>query len=111
MAGGVFDYVDDVVAVFFLLENLSGDFDEEGFEIAGVVEIGVEAGELLVVELADFFKELVTFGEDLHDAVFDSVVNGFDEMAGAACADVRDAGFSGEILGGDGLENVFEVVP
>ena len=56
-------------------------------------------------------EEVVGLTDELHVAVLDAVVDHFDVVACAVFADPVAAGSSVFDLGGDGLEDVFDVGP
>ena len=57
------------------------------------------------------FHELVRFANQLHVAVFDTIVHHFDEVARTVAADPVAARLALRRFGGDGLENRFDGRP
>ncbi len=111
LAGGVEDFVDQrgAVVVFFG-EDIAGDFDEVGIELAAV-PVGEDLVHLVGGEAESVLEEVVGFADELHIAVFDPVMGHLDIVAGAAFADPVAAGGAVGDFGGDGLEDGLDVRP
>ncbi len=56
------------------------------------------------VKVKSAAQDIVAFGQQLHDPVFDGIVDQFDEVAGPTGAKIGDAG-AGIGCGRDGLED------
>ncbi len=104
LAGGVEDEINEGFLGFRidLGEDLGGDLDEVGLEVA-FVPLGEDFGEFFGFETGGF-ENIVSFANQLHIAVFDAVVDHLDVVAGTAGADVEDAGLTID-LRGDGFED------
>jgi len=111
LACGVEDFVDEGLAVLiFFGEDVAGDFDQEAVELA-LVPFGEHGGEFVCGEAEAAMEQVVGFADELHVAVLDAVVDHFYVVACAVFADPVAAGGSVFDLGGDGLEDVFDVRP
>ncbi len=91
------------------VDHPCGDLDEEAFEIVAAVPFVEDVAELGVVEAGHVLEQVVGFGDELHVAVFDAVVDHLDEVASAFGTDVGDAG-AGVGFGGDFGEDGLEVL-
>jgi hypothetical protein len=86
----------------FLLQRLGGDLDQVALQFA-VVPL-VEDGGHFVGGEAGRLEQAVGLADELHVAVLDAVVHHLHVVAGAARADVNDAGLAVH-LGRDALED------
>ena len=84
------DQVGAVIGIFGAQTDLS-DLHQIGVELFGGVPGLEHLSDLLTVHALDPLHQVVGLGQDLLDAVFNAVVDGLDEMARAARADVGDA--------------------
>ena len=84
-------------------EDVRGDFNEKRLE-RPAIPFREYVGKLGRVEAQSRAKNVVSFRDQLHIAVLDSVVHHLDEMARAVRANVRDAGTRVSLCG-DGFEN------
>jgi hypothetical protein len=91
-----------------IAKNVSGDLDEIGGQCAGV-PVGEDRGDLFGRHAERSAHDIVGFGDELHLAVLDAVVDHLDVMTAAAGADVADAGTVGA-FGRDGDEHRLEDV-
>jgi hypothetical protein len=82
---------------------VAGDFDQEGLQFA-LVPVRIDALEFVVGNAQAALHQVVGFGDELHDAVLDAVVDHFHVVARRARAQVRHAGFAVH-LGGHGLQD------
>ena len=94
-----------------MLEDVGGDFDEEGIEGASV-PLGEDLANFLSLETEEAFHEVVGLTDHLHVAILDAVVNHFDVVAGTIFTDVggaADAAFDGLAGSGafEGLAGLF----
>lgn len=110
LAGLVHDELDHGLAGLgvHLLEGLAGDLDEVALEVAFVPLVedrsDLSGGEASVLE------DVVGFADELHVAVLDAVVDHLHIVAGAAGADVDDAGLTVH-LGGDAFKDGLHHLP
>ena len=95
LAGFVEDEVHDGLAGLgvFAGEDAGGDFDEEAVEFA-FVPVGEDLGEFFGGGVDGGFEDGVGFADELHVAVFDSVVCHFHVVASAVGAHVAAARFA-----------------
>ena len=102
--------IDDIFACFWilLLENIGSDFDEKRFKIT-IVPIGKNISKFLVGESCSF-KNVVCLADELHVAVFNSVVDHLHEVTCATLTDVDDAWLTVD-FGGYTLEDWFHDFP
>mmetsp|Transcript_16072 Transcript_16072/g.60802 ORF Transcript_16072/g.60802 Transcript_16072/m.60802 type:complete len:597 (+) Transcript_16072:1159-2949(+) len=112
-AGLVEDLVHEVgglvlAAVVLGLEDLGGDLDQEGLQLA-LVPLPEGGGQVVVGEPAQRLEHLVRLGDELHVAVLDAVVHHLHVVSGADLPHVRHARAGvrlGRDLGQDGLHAV-----
>ena len=101
LAGGVHHDVDERLAGLrvHVAEDLGGDFDQEGGEVA-LVPLCEDLGLLGRFDAGAGAQQVEGFADDLHVGVFDAVVDHLDEVAGAVGADPGAAGLAVDV-GGD----------
>ena len=101
LAGGVHDDVDERLAGLgvHVAEDLGGDFDQEGGEVA-LVPLCEDLRLLGRFDARAGAQQVEGFADDLHVGVFDAVVDHLDEVAGAVGADPGAAGLAVDV-GGD----------
>lgn len=92
-----------------VLEDVSGDLNEEGVEDT-VVPLGENVSNLLVGEASTSLHEVVGLTNELHVTVLNTVVNHLDEVAGTSVTDPVTAGLAIS-LGRDILEDLLDVGP
>ena len=91
-------------------EDIRGDLDQVGFQLT-VVPIGKDIMQTLSLDKPKTaFQDVIGFGDQLHIAVFDAVMNHFDIMTGTTRTDMRHTGFPVD-LGADGFEDGFHQFP
>ncbi len=100
LACGVHDDVDERLAGLGVdvAEDLGGDFDQEGGELA-LVPLGEDLGLLGRLDAGTGAQQVEGFADDLHVGVFDAVVDHLDEVAGAVGADPGAAGLAVDVSG------------
>src|SRR4029453_4326359 len=64
-----------------VVENLSGDFDQEGFKITFIPRLE-DLADLRSRCAGALLDQVIRFGNQLHVGVLDAVVNHLDEVAG-----------------------------
>ncbi len=109
LSGAVLDDVDNGRAGYriFHREDVGRDFDEKAVEVAGI-PVGEGFLRFLDGEPDPVTQNVVGLADELHVAVFDAVVDHFDEMAGAVGSDVgraRHAAFD-RLAGGGTFEGL-----
>ena len=84
LSGFIEDYVDERLAGFriFFAENLRSDFDEVTLERASI-PLRENIIQLLRRETEHILEDCISFANQLHVAILDSVVNHFHVMPGA----------------------------
>ena len=107
LAGGIENHIDNRRAGFGIIggQHGGGDFDEIGIEPA-LVPFGEDLADGLGLHAQPIAQHAIDFGNHLHVGIFNAVVDGFDEMAGAIGAKPGAAGFALEFCR-DGGENFF----
>jgi hypothetical protein len=92
LAGLVEDHVDHRAAGDRVgrSQDLFGDLDQVGVQ-AALVPVAEDAGDVLGALAETVAQDAVDFGDHLHVGIFDAVVDGLDEVAGAVIAEPRDA--------------------
>ncbi|MCY1499927.1 hypothetical protein D9M68_339580 [compost metagenome] len=92
LAGLVEDQIDDRFAGQRIsgLQHLLGDLDQVGVE-AALVPGAEDVADLGRRHLQAVAQDAVDFGDHLHVGIFDAVVDGLDEMAGAVFAEPGNA--------------------
>ena len=68
------------------------DLHQKRGQLFGLVPLAQNISHLLTTQASNPLHQVVGLGKDLLNAVFNAVVDGLDEMAGTAGADVGDAG-------------------
>ena len=111
LAGGVEDFFHQRLAVLvFEGQDVAGDLDEVRVELP-LVPLAEDGAHLVGGHAQALFHQVVGFGDELHVAVFDAIVDHFDEVAGAVLAHPVAAGGAVVHFGGDGLEDGLDVRP
>ena len=112
--GRVEDPIDHEVAAvgIFDSEDVAGDLDQIAVEFSFVPFVK-HPGELVIGKPGGMLEERVGLADQLHIAIFDSVVDHLHVVAGAARADPVAAGdvALGADLGGDRLEDLLDQRP
>lgn len=92
-----------------VLEDVSGDLNEEGVEDT-VVPLGENVSNLLIGETSTSLHEVVSLADKLHVTILNTVVNHLDKVAGTSVTDPVTAGLTIS-LSRDVLENLLNVGP
>ena len=110
LLGRVQDQVDEWLAGFriHIAKNVGGDLDEIRGKLAGV-PVREDFGDLLGRHAERGAHDVIGFGDELHVAVLDAVVDHLDVMTAAAGTDVANAGTVGA-FSRDGDEHRLEDV-
>ncbi|KAH3659573.1 hypothetical protein OGATHE_005618 [Ogataea polymorpha] len=110
LAGRVQDLLDQWGAVCVVVgKNVSGDLDQERVQNA-LVPLGKHVGDLLVAKSADSLHQVVSFANQLHVSIFDTVVDHLDIVAGSGVSNPV-AAWLAVALGGNRLEDLLDVWP
>ncbi len=111
LAGLVEDHVDHRATGNRVLggQHLCRNLDEVGFE-AALVPLGKDVGNLRRAHLQAVAKDAVDLGDHLHVGIFDAVMDGLDEVAGAVFAEPGDARIV-VVLGGDRGQHLLDALP
>ena len=91
------------------LEHISGDLDQVGVERT-LVPFLEDAGAGGRIHAEAVAHDAIDLGDHLHVAIFDAVVDGLDEVAGAAFAQIGTAGLAIE-FGRNRLKDRLRVLP
>src|SRR5581483_4504381 len=111
LAGGIENLVHHRLAVGVLeRENGGGNLDEIGIEFA-LVPFGEDLGHFVGGHAETVLHQLVGFADEFHVAIFNAVVDHLDVVTGAVLANPVATGRAVVHLGGDGLEDGFDVRP
>lgn len=110
LAGSVGDLLNERSSgAIVVLEDVSGDLNEEGVEDT-VVPLGENVSNLLIGETSTSLHEVVGLTNELHVTVLNTVVNHLDEVAGTSITDPVTAGLAVS-LSRNVLEDLLDVGP
>jgi hypothetical protein len=109
-AGLVEDHIHETVAGLVILfqEDVPGDLDEEGLQLA-VVPVLVYFVQLIVVEAQAAMQQVIGLADQLHDRILDAVMHHFHIVARCPFPQVGDTGFAVD-LGGHGLQDRLDIL-
>lgn len=111
LASLVKDLLDERSAVVVVVvEDVTGDFDQEGVKDTSV-PLGENIANLLGGETKTALEEVIGLTDQLHVTVLDTIVDHLDEVAGTLVTDPVTAGLAVVTLGGDALEDLLDVRP
>ena len=110
LSGPVENLVNQRAAVAVALaQDAAGNFDQVGLEAASIPD-GKSVSHLVVAHTEGVLHQMADFSDQLHVAVFDTVMDHLDVVAGTAIAQPLAAGNAVD-LGGDRLKHVADRRP
>jgi len=92
-----------------VFEHLAGDLDQEGFQLPGVPAVE-DLSDLRCRHAEGASHDIVRFGDQLHIAIFDSVMHHFYVVPGTTGADIGHTG-TGAGFRRDGGQHRFQFFP
>ncbi len=109
LSSGIHDVVNQfttLALIILLAEDHRGDLDQERVEFA-LVPLGEGISKFGVAQPKHTLEDVIAFGDKLHIAVFDAVVNHFYIVTRAARSQIGDTGRAiARRFGGDGCQDV-----